>query len=126
MFLKEENFMNRLAGLFSILFFTFMALSYGPAAGAAELVENGDFRTGDFRGWTTDNQTQCEGNRLIYSGNATPSTGIEILPPPSGEFAAVTDEFLDQSCSLLLYQDITVPKGPGTCSAPPSFTYGIL
>ena len=111
--------MNRLTGLFSILFFTFMALSYGPAAGADDLIVNGNFKTGDFEGWTTDDLTQCEGNWLIYSGNATPSTGIEILPPPSGGFAAVTDEIELEPCSLLLYQDIEVPGGAGDvlCSA---------
>lgn len=111
--------MRTLTGLLVILLAAFTALSFGEAAGADELVVNGDFRTGNFDGWSTDNQTQCEGNWLIYSGSQTPSSLSPVLPPPSGEFAAVTDELQVQSCSLLLYQDIAVPEGAGEvlCSA---------
>ena len=111
--------MKKLMALFSLLLISVLTLSSGYYAGAAELVENGDFRTGDFGGWTRDNQTECEGNWLIYSGSETPGSMSSILPPPSGAFAAVTDEFISESCSLLLYQDITVPEGAGQvhCSA---------
>lgn len=111
--------MKTFAGLTAVLLFTLISLSMGPAAGADDLVENGDFEAGDFEGWSTDNLTQCEGNWLVYSGSVTPATSNPILPPPSGDFAAVTDELLGQSCSLLLYQDIEVPEGAGEvlCSA---------
>lgn len=113
--------MNKLSGLFSLLLLTLTVFSYGPPADAVvvDLVENGDFDTGDFEGWSTDNLTQCEGNWAVYTGSFTPFTNIPILPPPSGQFAAVTDELALQPCSLLLYQDIDVPETSGEvlCSA---------
>ena len=80
-----------------------------------ELVENGDFETGDFTGWTVVQEPLSDGNWFVYSGNLSPLTNSTILPPPDGMFAATTDQ-LDPS-SQVLFQNIDIPtQGTIVCS----------
>jgi hypothetical protein len=69
----------------------------------AELVTNGSFETGDFTGWTELAITNA-GDWSIYSG-----APLNLLPPPDGEFASVTNQF--DPDSNIIYQDIEVPPG---------------
>lgn len=79
------------------------------------LVENGNFETGGFSGWTTM-RIDDSGDWFVYTGTMLPFTTLEILPPPVGEFAATTDQ--EEPDSNILYQDIDVPSnGQTTCSA---------
>jgi len=78
-------------------------------AQAINLVVNGNFETGDLTGWTADEQNPhgpADGFWTVYSGNST-----LLPPPPEGTYAAYSDTRL--FCSLILYQDITLP-GPST------------
>lgn len=66
-----------------------------------ELVTNGSFETGDFTGWTKLGITNA-GDWSVYSG-----APLNLLPPPDGEFAAVTNQV--EPDSNIIYQDIAVP-----------------
>ena len=78
--------------------------AFSPESRAqAELVTNGSFETGDFTGWTELAITN-NGDWSIYSG-----APLNLLPPPDGEFAAVSNQV--ESDSNIIYQDIEVPPG---------------
>lgn len=80
-----------------------------------ELVVNGGFETGDFTGWNTEFQPS-EVQWFVYTGTISPLSVNNILAPPEGEYAAVSDQRI-QGASLL-YQDIVIPPGARvTCSA---------
>lgn len=86
-----------------------------PDASPAASVNNGDFETGDFNGWTVVNQPGSGGNWFVYSGNKSPLNGIDIAPPPQGTFAATTDQRAPGS--HVLYQDIALePNAKHTLS----------
>ena len=80
-----------------------LALSvFSPESRAqVELVTNGGFETGDFTGWTKLGITN-NGDWFIYSG-----APLNLIPPPEGEFAVVTNQ--TEPDSNILYQDIEVP-----------------
>lgn len=79
------------------------------------LVDNGNFETGDLTGWTIMRINES-GDWFVYTGTMLPFTTLEILPPPVGNFAATTDQF--EPVSTILYQDIDVPSiGETFCSA---------
>ncbi|MEW6146169.1 MAG: IPTL-CTERM sorting domain-containing protein [Thermodesulfobacteriota bacterium] len=80
-----------------------------------ELIENGSFETGDFTGWTVIQEPGSGGDWFVYSGILTPASSHTVLPPPVGEFAAVTDQ--GDPGSQVLYQDLDIPAGGGAeCS----------
>ena len=79
------------------------------ALAQTDLVENGDFETGGFFGWTVLNEPLGGGNWYVYSGTTMPESGNSFLPPPVGVFAAATDQF--SSGSHVLYQDLAIPGG---------------
>lgn len=86
--------------ILSIVFFALPKVVMG-----AELIQNGDFETNDFTGWTVlDNGV---GNFLVYSGTALPQSGNTVLAPPEGNFAAITDQ--DAGGDHIIYQDISIP-----------------
>ncbi len=94
-----------------LLAFIFASLN----SNAQELVTNGDFETGDFTGWTLE-QLTSSGDWFVYTGTFSPIQVDNILAPPVGNFAAVTDQ--GEPDSNLLYQDIQIPPGATvTCSA---------
>ncbi len=79
-------------------------------AAASLALDNGDFEMGNLAGWT--NVTTCGGQNArwyTYSGRRTPLTGHTILPPPQGQYAAVTDE--TGPSTMILYRDFVVPSG---------------
>ncbi len=63
-------------------------------AQAIELITNGDFETGNFAGWTVDNQAGGSGSWFISApGFVTPLSFIPTaLNPGGGLFYAVTDQ----------------------------------
>jgi hypothetical protein len=77
-----------------------------PAQAAS--VDNGDFETGDFTGWTTA-QANVDGEWFVYSGTSAPLTGLVIPAPPQGGFAAVTDQA--DAGSQVLYRDLVLEPG---------------
>jgi hypothetical protein len=94
---------SRIVIAFTALLLTFSILSTHSRA-QEELVENGSFETGDFTGWT-DDSTSPFGIWFIYSASDFES----VLPPPVGEYAALTAQ--EQESAMILYQDIAVPAG---------------
>lgn len=96
--------------MISAFFLTGFAVPEGE-----NLIENGNFETGDFSGWTKMRINES-GDWFVYTGTMLPFTSLEVLPPPVGEFAATTDQM--EPDSNILYQDIEVPSvGETTCSA---------
>jgi hypothetical protein len=89
-----------------IVFLLFFALTPNFAS-AQPLIENGSFETGDFTGWTVVQMPDSGGDWFVYSGVTTPISTITVLPPPDGNFAAITDQ--GGPSSQVLYQDIDVP-----------------
>lgn len=71
------------------LFVLFVTINIITLNAKAQIVQNGGFETGDFTGWEVFNMVNG-GNWFVYSGNMI--NGLEVLPPPSGTFAAVTTQ----------------------------------
>jgi hypothetical protein len=85
--------------------FAMALLALGAAGAAANTVVNGDFEAGDFEGWSLVNEPQPEtGTWLVYRADEGP-----ILPPPQGEFAAVTEQ--EGPGTHILYQDVPIEAG---------------
>ena len=77
----------------------------GVSSAAAAGVVNGDFETGTLEGWQTHYQTG-EGEWVTYERAEAEEPG-EILRPPSGKYAALT-EFHRRRDSAILYQDVAL------------------
>jgi hypothetical protein len=83
-----------------------------PAASAAmPIVTNGDFETGTLEGWTTTDQIGGDAPWVAYGRKAAeePPYQGQIPVPPSGEYAALTPDFLATVDTTYLYQDVTLP-----------------
>jgi hypothetical protein len=79
---------------------------------AASRVSNGGFETGDLSGWNVLNQNESEGGWYAYSGTTSPLTHVDALAiaaPPSGSFAATTDQY-GPGGSHVLYKDIRLKR----------------
>lgn len=80
---------------------------------ADAVITNGNFETGDFTGWTTQNAG--EGAWFVYAGTVSPLSGSTIAPPPEGNFAATTDQ--TGPGTHILFQDVTLePNNTHTLS----------
>ena len=90
-----------LAGLVTLLAMT------GTAQAAS--VSNGGFETGDFTGWTVEDQPGSSGSWFVYSGTSSPASGFGVPAPPQGTFAAISDQ--NSPGSHLLYQDVALEAG---------------
>ncbi|MCH8683980.1 PEP-CTERM sorting domain-containing protein [Pedomonas mirosovicensis] len=90
---------------------TLVLLGFALPAGAApvELIENGDFETGTFAGWTVNNQEDSGGTWLVE----TPGIHLPLSDNPTadnpagGSFYAVSD--MNNPGAHVLIQDFTVP-----------------
>jgi hypothetical protein len=71
-----------------------------PGGAGAATVVNGDFETGNLDGWKVQRTTDA-GDWFVYSGE-----GLGVVAPPSGNFAAVTNE--TNKDALFLYQDVAL------------------
>jgi hypothetical protein len=76
-----------------------------PAAAAAATVSNGDFETGNLNGWQTTSSSSG-GGWFTYTEE---ELGPEFPPPPSGRWAAATEEFAEST--MILYQDVALEPG---------------
>jgi hypothetical protein len=83
-------------------------LATSTPAGAAE-VDNGSFETGDFDGWTVEDEPGSAGDWFVYTGISLPEANNELFAPPCGEFAAVTAQ--GDPSSQVLYQDLVLEDG---------------
>lgn len=102
-----------------------------PASGAKDQppLSNGDFETGDFTDWSTEDWGRS-GEWLIYEDGTTPpnpsvtddNRPFDVPDPPQGQYAAVTD--MDHSGARFLYRDIEV-TGPWTLHAIVFYENGI-
>ena len=82
------------------------------AAVATPIVTNGDFETGTLEGWATADQTGSKvAEWVTYSRKAAeePPYQGQVPVPPSGEYAALTPDFLATVDTTYLYQDVTLP-----------------
>jgi hypothetical protein len=97
--------------IFTLMTFLTLSLTffYASARAQDDPFVNGSFETGDFTGWTVIQEQGSAGDWFVYSGDVAPISPHFVLPPPVGEFAAISDQ-LEQS-SQVLYQDIDVPAG---------------
>jgi hypothetical protein len=75
---------------------------------AEALILNSDFETGDLSRWSTANQPGGFVNWFVYSGTTSPLSGHTIAAPPSGNFAATTDQF--GPGTHVLYRDIHLKR----------------
>jgi hypothetical protein len=85
--------------------------SAAPAASAATpIVTNGDFETGTLAGWAQADQTGSNVAEWIAYSRETAEGFAGIIPlPPSGEYAALTPNFLATPDTTYLYQDVVLP-----------------
>lgn len=90
---------------------TLVLLGLALPAGAApvELIENGGFETGDFSGWTVNNQVDGNGDWFVGTpGESLPLSGEPTAANPAGgSFYAVTDQ--GGAGAHVLIQNFTVP-----------------
>lgn len=107
--------MRKLYSFFNCFTVLFLLYSlHGNALAQDDPFVNGGFETGDFTGWTVIQEVGSGGDWFVYSGRTAPFGG-SVLPPPVGNFAAITDQ--SNPSSQVLYQDIDVPVGFDTaCS----------
>ena len=83
-----------------------------PGAASANLLTNGDFETGSLSGWQqSDASSGSSGSWFAYTGTSTPLFSNPVPFPPQGTYGAVTDQ--GGPGRHLLYQDFTLPPGPG-------------
>jgi hypothetical protein len=80
----------------------------GDVSAAGARVPNGGFESGDFSRWHRANQSGGNGNWFVYSGTTSPLSGHTIAAPPSGNFAATTDQF--GPGTHVLYRDIHLKR----------------
>lgn len=78
-------------------------------AGAAELIVNGGFETGDFTGWATSVWAGSSGNLSVDNDGSSPQNGFPTAGPASGSFFAITDQ--NGPGAYALTQAFTVPSG---------------
>jgi hypothetical protein len=76
-----------------------------PTHAHAATVVNGNFETGTLAGWQTYSSTAA-GNWFAYSGSKGPISEEPLLGPPSGNFAATSDEVGESN--PILYQDVAL------------------
>jgi hypothetical protein len=83
-----------------------------PGGALAANVVNGNFETGDLRGWNVSQATGL-GDWFTYEGTEPPISGKEVAgsvpAPPQGNFAAITDEYNPDT--LALSQDVSLQAG---------------
>jgi hypothetical protein len=88
------------------------AAMLAPGGASAATVVNGNFETGNLRGWHVHQATGF-GDWFAYKGSEEPFSGkqqsVSVQEPPQGTYAATTDE-VDPD-SLILYQDIALEPG---------------
>jgi hypothetical protein len=86
-----------------------LAAGFAPAASASgNAIQNGGFETGSMVGWghAPGHPIQAGHGWFVYSGRTSPS-GFTIPAPPSGRFAAVSDQIGPGSNTL--FQTFRVP-----------------
>lgn len=102
----------RQAGFATTLLCAALLASILAGSAAAATVVNGNFESGDLRGWHVKRQTFA-GNWFAYSGTGAPignkPKSKPVQAPPQGRYAAITDEAARES--LILYQDVSLPSG---------------
>lgn len=100
-------------GLALVLWSAFL-LSLAPGGAAAATVVNGDFESGDLRGWQVRRVVEA-GHWFAYKGTAAPLGSKKnrpidsVQPPPQGTYAAVTDQAARDT--LILSQEILLEPG---------------
>jgi hypothetical protein len=95
----------RLVSLFALAVGLLLAL---PALAGAAKVINGGFETGNFAGWTVQDEAGSGGSWFVYSGTSSPLTGHPIPAPPEGTHAVISDQ--KAPSSNILYQDVTLGR----------------
>jgi hypothetical protein len=87
------------------------ALLVGPESAAAapfSLITNGGFESA-LSGWTSAGQPGGAGAWFSQTGTSSPLNLFAVPTPPSGTFAAMTDQ--SGPSAQVLYQDFVVPSG---------------
>ena len=96
----------------AIAFLAALLMLLAPSGAAAATVVNGDFESGNLRGWQVHRAIQA-GNWFAYEGTNAPigsKRGANpVQPPPQGDFAAIVDQANPDT--LILYQDVVLEPG---------------
>jgi hypothetical protein len=75
--------------------------------GEQELIVNGDFETGNFNGWTKQNQN---GDTFMNNSSYQPTTGVPPFPPYAGAWCTITEQTGGfGGISQTIYQDVLIP-----------------
>ncbi|HVN51286.1 MAG TPA: hypothetical protein VMT43_07630 [Acidimicrobiales bacterium] len=98
---------RRFSGMAAAVGLVGVLLASQPALAAT--ITNGGFETGDFTGWTVDEQSQSGGTWSVYTGTSTPDSQHDIDAPPCDTHAAIFDQ--EEPSSAVLYQDLTLAAG---------------
>lgn len=97
----------------AILLIACLSMLVAPGAASAATVVNGDFESGNLRGWHV--HESGFGNWFAYKGIEAPighQRGADpVQAPPQGDYAAIADQA--DPDTLILYQDIALEPGAG-------------
>jgi len=69
-----------------------LSAALSTSAGAASLLVNGGFETGDFTGWTVTTASGSDGNLSVTTGGTSPNSGSGVAAPTDGVYYAITDQ----------------------------------
>ena len=105
--LGNMGMVRRFAGAAAAVGLVGVLLAAQPALAAT--VTNGGFETGDFTGWTVNEQAESDGTWSVYTGTTTPESQHDIDAPPCDTHAAIFDQ--EDPSSAVLYQDLTLEAG---------------
>ena len=99
-----NNAQKLIAGALALVLVAGMA---SPAFAFTEHITNGDFETGTFEDWTII--TVGAGDWIINDGTIAPDGPLEVTPPISGNFDAMTVQ--GEPSLNILSEPFTVPTG---------------
>lgn len=75
--------------------------AFSTSAGAASLLVNGSFETGDFTGWTATVAPNSSGDISVTTGGTSPISGSGVAAPTDGTFYAISDQTGPGAYSLM-------------------------
>lgn len=98
-----------LAWVFLLLTVAVGGCGGGNSDSWTELLDNGDFETGDLTGWTVAYIPEAAGMISVIAATVTPLNGFSTAGPAGGTFYALSEN--NESYAGVLFQTFTVPDG---------------
>jgi len=106
--MQTKTRMGFILGILGVLFFL-GSCGGGGSDGWTELLDNGDFETGDLTGWTYAPLPGAAGLISVVDTSVAPMTGFSVAGPSEGVYYALVDQ--DENFAAVLLQSFTVPDG---------------